>query len=124
VASLGFQEETVERRKHVRILVRVLVDFESPDTYLYDYSSNLSEGGIFVETDTPHPIGTTLTLRFTLPGVDRVFEAKGEVKWQNNLGEKGNLPVPDLGRGMGIQFADMEDSDREILQKYVRETLK
>ena len=110
-----------ERRKFVRLLVRVLVDFESPDTYLYDYSSNLSEGGIFVETDKPTDVGTELTLRFTLPGLDRVFEAKGVVRWQNESGEDGSRPVPSLGPGMGIEFIEMDQTDKTLLRKFVTE---
>ncbi len=114
-------EKDSERRKHVRILVRVLVDFESPDTYLYDYSSNLSEGGIFIETDTPSPVGTELTLRFTLPGLDRVFEAKSVIRWLNQAGENGNHPVPSLGPGMGIEFLEMEPADKDLIKSFIQD---
>ena len=112
-------DKVQERRKFFRVLVRVLVDFESPDTYLYDYSSNLSEGGIFIETEKPFEQGSSLTLRFTLPGVDRVFEAKGAVRWLNMPGEDGERLVPDLGPGMGIQFVDIEETDQDFIRQYV-----
>lgn len=113
-----------ERRIHVRVLVRVLVDFESPDTYLYDYSNNLSEGGIFIETEKPLSVGSPLTLRFTLPGVDRVFEAKGGVVWVNDTSEGKQKRVPEMGVGMGIQFNEIDDTDRKFIREYVEKSQK
>ena len=78
---MGGDKTMSERRVHARILTRMLVDFDSADTYLYDYSNDLSEGGIFIETEKPLAPGTELTLRFTLPNVDRVFE----VSWWRGL---------------------------------------
>ena len=31
-------------------LLRLLVDYSDSEAYLYDYSTNLSEGGIFIKT--------------------------------------------------------------------------
>jgi len=105
-----------EQRKYARVLVRVLVDFESPNAYLYDYSNDLSEGGIFVETESPSPPGTPLTLRFTLPDVDRVFEARGKVAWiHDGQGAIGKS----VARGMGVEFVSVEEKDRKLIQEYV-----
>ena len=112
-----------ERRVHARILTRVLVDFDSSDTYLYDYSNDLSEGGIFIETENPLPSGSELTLRFTLPNIDRVFEVKGTVKWKSDTKLQDANPQKKMPRGMGIQFSEMEDIDREMIRKYVQESL-
>ncbi len=101
-------------------MVRVLVDFESSDAYFYDYSNNLSEGGIFIATERILPIGTPLTLRFTLPGLDRVFQANGKVIWiyEPSTGDEGP-PTEVLGRGMGIQFSDLDGKDRELIRNYI-----
>ncbi len=107
-----------ERRKFPRVLVRVLVDFESPDTYLYDYSNDLSEGGIFIETENPMPIGTPLTLRFTLPGLDRVFEGKGKVAWLNE-GRTATAIKNSFARGMGVEISAMDDEDRRLVKEYI-----
>ncbi len=111
-----------EKRKYPRALVRALVDYESANTYLYDYSSTLGEGGIFIETEKPLSVGSTLTLRFTLPGIDRVFQIAGNVVW---IREKGKSQDPDwpkaLSSGMGIEFTDLDDADRKILRSYAEE---
>ena len=106
-----------EKRRFPRVLVRALVDYESPGTFLYDYSTDLSEGGLFIETQKPLSQGTTLTLRFTLPNVDRVFQIQGRVAWLN----EGSKPAGKLPSGMGIEFMDMDAADRKTLQTYVKE---
>ena len=114
-----------ERRRNPRVMVRVLVDFESTETYFYDYSNNLSEGGIYIETDRPLPMGSPLTLRFTLPNIDRVFQADGKVAWvyQPVPGDAGP-PAQVLGRGMGIQFLRLDDDDKNLIQQYIDSSLK
>ncbi|MFH1018281.1 MAG: TIGR02266 family protein [Pseudomonadota bacterium] len=110
-----------ERRQHPRIMVRVLVDFESSDAYFYDYSNNLSEGGIFIATDRILPMDTPVTLRFTLPNIDRVFQANGKVAWvfEPSAGDEGP-PTDVLGKGMGVQFHDMDEKDRKLVRDYIQ----
>jgi type IV pilus assembly protein PilZ len=113
-----------ERRKQPRVFVRALVDYESPGTFLYDYSKDLSEGGIFLETERPLPTGTPVTLRFTLPDIDRVFEVKGKVAWINETKPKGGAKAPKFQVGMGVQFEEMEEEDRKTIRDYVTKLLK
>ncbi|HLG20629.1 MAG TPA: TIGR02266 family protein [Bdellovibrionota bacterium] len=113
----------IERRQKPRVLVRVLVDFESPDTYLYDYSNNLSEGGIFIETEKPFSIGTPITLRFTLPNIDRVFEARGKVVWLNTAPPGTERPVSKMSQGMGVEFGSLDETDLNLIRKYIQEAI-
>ena len=105
-----------EKRNQPRVMVRALVDYESNGTYLYDYSNDLSEGGIFIETDNPLPQGSELTLRFTLPDVDRVFEIKGVVAWVNGVDNKSKKML----MGMGVEFTNMEGDDKSTLDEYIK----
>src|SRR5687767_13035880 len=65
------------------------VDCESPDTFLYASIANISELGIFIRTEEPLPVGTTLSLRFAVRGGDAnpangdVFLLRGRVQWIN-----------------------------------------
>ncbi len=103
----------IERRKHPRVLIRAMVDYESQDTFLYDYSQNLSEGGLFINTKNPLSVGEVLDLKFSLPDVEKVFQVKGEVRWVIEDEKDG------LMRGMGIAFKDLDEDDKKLIQSYI-----
>ena len=106
-------DEAIDRRKYPRALIRVLVDYESQDTYIFDYSNNLSEGGIFIKTANPLKKGSVFMLKFSLPDVDKVFKIKGEVRWTNTKETKNVI------KGMGIVFRDIDDGDRKLINQYI-----
>jgi uncharacterized protein (TIGR02266 family) len=103
----------IEKRKYPRVLIRALVDYESRDTFLYDYSRDLSQGGLFICTESPLEVGKEIKLKFSLPDVERVFEVAGEVRWVNEEDREGIL------KGMGVQFKNLSADDRMLLQEYV-----
>ena len=134
-----------ERRQHPRFFVRILVDYSASDTFLYDYSSDMSEGGIFIQTKNPLEKGETIDLRFTLPGLDKIFQLKGEVVWVNQkekeegkeidseeaLGdalddlldsasvEPGGDKKPSFPEGMGVRFMNLTPEDQAVLQEFL-----
>jgi type IV pilus assembly protein PilZ len=106
-----------ERRRHVRVLTRIEVDFAAEDTFLFAYITDLSVMGIFVHTENPEAPGTRLRLRFRPEGTHRPFELRGRVIWINPPRPEdwhGSRP------GMGIQFTDLTDDQREDLCLLVR----
>lgn len=110
--------EYKEKRRFPRVMVRALVDYESQNTYLYDYSENLSQGGIFIQTDNPLKIGELIDLKFSIPDIEKVFQIKGEVRWVEH---QGNKQIP---KGMGIEFKDLTEDDRELLKEYLSKSNK
>jgi len=69
---------------------------------------NISEGGMFVETRAPQPIGSQV--RITFPADGGEMSAIGEVRYVCHL--LGRTPVSDRGplalRGMGVRFLYFE----------------
>ena len=86
-----------ERRRQKRHKVRLNVNYSHGDTYLYSKSSNLSELGIFLVSDTPLSAGTIIQLRFATPQGTAPVEVMGEVVWI----DPGSATAPG---GMGIRF--------------------
>ncbi|MBN2718729.1 MAG: PilZ domain-containing protein [Deltaproteobacteria bacterium] len=86
-----------ERRRDRRHNIRLNVNYSHGDTYLYSKSSNLSEMGIFLVSDTPLAAGTVLQLRFDTPQGATPVEVVGEVVWI----DPGSATAPG---GMGIRF--------------------
>jgi len=137
-------EKANERRQYPRHFVRILVDYSASDTFLYDYSSDLSEGGIFIQTKNPLEKGDQLELRFTIPGKDRIFQVRAEVVWLNketaevsqeidseealgdalddlldNVVEEPPEEGDKMPEGMGVRFLDLSAEDQEILRGFL-----
>jgi uncharacterized protein (TIGR02266 family) len=93
-----------ERRKFPRVRLATQVQCEA--AMLLTYSRDVSEGGMFVETDTPLPAGSILTLRFNLDN-DTSVMAKGVVTYQIRK------------FGMGVQFIELSPDDRKRIEEYV-----
>ena len=68
---------------------------------------NISEGGMFVETATPHPIGSQVQVSF--PSESGDMTAVGEVRYVCHLvGRKAGQDVHAAVHGMGIRFLYFE----------------
>lgn len=69
---------------------------------------NISEGGMFVETRAPQPIGSQVRITFPSDGAD--ITAVAEVRYVCHL--LGRSPNPERGplalRGMGVRFLYFE----------------
>jgi len=71
--------------------------------------SDLSEGGVFVHTETPLAIGSDIELRFTVTLDEPVlFVGRGRVV-RHQLGDEPH--------GMGVEFVKLEDTARDVLNK-------
>ena len=68
---------------------------------------NISEGGMFVETATPHPIGSQVNVSFPSEAGEMV--AVGEVRYVCHLvGRRAGQDVPASVHGMGVRFLYFE----------------
>ena len=113
--------EPAERRRAPRVLVDLEVDYRCEDTFLFAYITDISAMGIFVQTNTPEPVGTHLNLCFRIPPIDdgdgRLMQLEGEVTWINP--HRPDDPS-DRNPGMGIRFNNLGDEDRADLMRMVR----
>lgn len=105
-----------ESRTQPRVLLLIRVRYKMPDGRLIEArASGVGGGGLFVESDAPLPVKTSLVLTFSLP--DRPGEwldATGEVAWI--------CPKPDqytLFPGMGIRFTHIDSKVRERVLELV-----
>jgi type IV pilus assembly protein PilZ len=83
------------------------------DELFSDFARNINEGGIFVETESPHDVGTSVDLQFKLPGSDEPVRVTGTVVHQS-AGSPGDPP------GMGIEFSELDAPTRDRINGLVR----
>jgi type IV pilus assembly protein PilZ len=106
-----------ERRVAERVFVDMEVDYASDDTFLFAYARNISSLGIFLQTNEPKPPGTHLNLRFSSPQTGERLEVEGVVRWINPF-RPGD--IDNINPGMGIEFLNLTDEQRESIVDLVR----
>jgi len=99
-----------------RVPLHTQVDFSSDSNVFTGFSTNLSEGGVFVATLDLLPVGTPVDLTFTLPGSKRVT-VKGEVRWTREIDDR----MPDVFPGVGVRFVDLTSDATAALHRFVAE---
>ncbi len=104
-----------ENRRTERTALVVRVDYSTVDTFFSDFTSNINEGGMFIETDAPSPIGTRVQLQFQLPGSGDPLKLEGRVVWSNP--PDGSTEGP----GMGVEFENLDDAARARINDVVRQ---
>ena len=101
------------------------LDYELPVAYrtvsgfVTDWAVNISRGGLFINTQKPLPVGTTVKLIVSLPGTDFPFDLAGRVTRINETHVAPNQ-VP----GMAIEFVGVDEDKRSRLEDFVERLRK
>ncbi len=80
------------------------VDCKNLDVFSKHNILNISRGGVYIQTDSPHPLGTEIDLEFALPGIEETIKAKGLVVWVH---ERAKTSISSYQPGMGIKFKEI-----------------
>ena len=108
------KDATRNARRSARVHHELAVAYRSVGGFLSDWATNISRGGIFINTRHPLAVGTVVKLIIQLPGTAFPFDVVGRVTrvdpWE---GEVSVAP------GMGIEFTDMDASKRDRLEAFV-----
>lgn len=107
----------VPLRDNDRFAVRVHVfGQDGGDDYL-GTSADLSENGMLLKARREVPVGTTLELRFALPG------RAGELKVSSRV-VRVDVAAFQPARGLALAFEDLQPFERHALHDYLRVLLK
>jgi uncharacterized protein (TIGR02266 family) len=101
-------------RSSSRIPVQTQVDLSSDSNVFTGFSTNLSEGGVFVATLNLLPVGTAVDLTFSLPGKVRIA-VQGEVRWTREVDDR----APDVFPGVGVRFVDLSPEAAQAIHRFV-----
>lgn len=105
--------EAAERRRANRAAVTVRIDYATVDEMFSEFTRDINEGGVFIETEKPHRVGTEVSMQFHLPGSSEVLHTVGRIVRVSHGGE-GDPP------GMGIEFDELTPDDRVKIDRIVR----
>lgn len=102
-----------ERRRFNRAGLVVRIDYSTIDEIFSEFTRDINEGGLQVETDAPREVGTEVTMHFHLPGTDTTLSTQGTVVW-------ARPPSDDHAGSMGIEFEELSSNDRIRINEIVR----
>jgi uncharacterized protein (TIGR02266 family) len=111
--SRSRRSEPRERRRSQRAPLEIPVDYSTVDAFFHEFSANINEGGLFIETDNPAETDTAVQLSFRLPGSSEPVKVEGRVAWISD----GTRGYP---QGIGIQFQTLSPEVRERINEVVR----
>jgi Tfp pilus assembly protein PilZ len=93
---------TDERRAYIRKSCSITVNYATYDRYYTDTIKNISQKGVFIESQRPLFVGEEVAMSFTIAGFDKPLKIKGEIVQVNR-------------NGIGVEFKDMSPYIEEML---------
>jgi uncharacterized protein (TIGR02266 family) len=100
-----------DNRRHPRVPVSLTVKYASRGDLQNDLVTDLSPGGVFVRTDQPPPIGSTVALEFVVPPSPLPISVQGQVMWIRDQAGASGMGVRFTGV-LGRVLADMVEEAR------------
>jgi uncharacterized protein (TIGR02266 family) len=102
-----------DRRRFERTRFLVRVDYATVDEFFSEFTHDINEGGLFIETEKPHPAGTIVSMLFNLPGAEAPIQTFGTVV---RISPGDGLQPP----GMGIEFDELDGEARQRINAFVK----
>jgi PilZ domain len=110
--------------RQLRMLFVRRVTLVSPSRREEVFMIDIGLAGAFVEHAEPLPVDQALEIHFPWPGSEIPFSARCRVAWWHPEG--GPLSSKSLPPGVGLQFVEMSEADRDrlrtLLVDFYRET--
>ena len=105
-----------ERRRHVRFPTNLAVRYGHEAPLMYrNFMLNASEGGVFIQCDSPFPPETILDLHFFIPLEEKLLaEFSGEVTYTSSHAK--------YGAGMHVKFFHYSEEDMQRFMSYLEES--
>lgn len=107
---MGDEEGRDERRGAARVEIEMWVEQSLDRETYFQRCTNLSTGGLFLDRTIPHPVGTVVRLRFTLPDEASAIETRGEIV---------NAEDGEQRLGMGVKFLELGDDAKARIAAFV-----
>ena len=102
------------KRKAARLHHEIPVAYRSVGSFLSDWATNISQGGLFINTRKPLTVGTAVRILIQLPGASFPCELAGRVTRVAEFDNHANM-VP----GMGIEFTGIDEARRQEIDSFV-----
>ncbi len=110
--------ETSNRRRALRFDKAFPVYLVGDQGIARGIARNISEGGMFIETREPFPLGSRIKVTFVDADDETELTALAEVRYQCFLsyGDGDGPNAPAALRGMGVRFVEFEEDEPSLFR--------
>ena len=113
----NYSEKRLYPRKSLR--TKIVFEDEHREGFIYFYSSDVSLGGIHLESDIPFKMGTKVFLHFQLASDLPTIRATGEIaRLEKEMGPESPR-ASFVVMGMGIRFIDLVPGGESALADFL-----
>jgi uncharacterized protein (TIGR02266 family) len=105
------------KRGFPRLPVTLGVRYRTAGEFVLEHATNISRGGIFIQTDDPPAMDAAVQVELQLPDDPAIVTTNGIVV-HRQLAVGGKAP------GVGVQFVDASDAFRERIDRYMDTLVK
>lgn len=102
-----------DERSAPRCPAALKVSYRSFDSFITEYTKNVSSGGMFINTKRHHLAGDIVEVMLHVPGMAAPLRLECEVVRVNVRN------VPDEEAGIGVRFLELEEESRRSLISYL-----
>ncbi len=100
-----------DRRRWPRVALVAEIAYAADSPPMRRQITDVSHGGLFVDTATPLPEGTPVRIRFALPSQEVPMAFEAQVCWTQ----------PHVG--MGLRFTKLGPTEKRAIDQFVAERL-
>lgn len=107
-----------DRRSYPRVSLRLRVTYQRINAFIQDYTSNISQGGMFLATTAPLEMGSVVELDLEVPSLREPVTIRSRVQWIVE-GADAAWDPEQIRPGMGVQFEYESEADRRRVESTV-----
>jgi uncharacterized protein (TIGR02266 family) len=107
------------KRQSTRLHHELPVAYRSVGSFLTDWATNISQGGLFINTRKPLAVGSEVKIIIQLPDAAFPFDITGRVTRVEAVGNAANAAP-----GMAVEFTELDRTKREKIETFVQKLRK
>lgn len=116
----GMEPSDSGRRTETRAKFRLKVRFKNADSFINEYTHNISKGGLFIRTSKPCGLREKVGIVLILPESEQEVGATGEVI-HIVAPEQADEQTPS---GMGVQILEWQVGAQDQIERFIKDKLK
>ncbi len=106
-------DSNTRQAKRTPVTLKVKFKSETLEQFIERYAVDVSQGGIFIRTKEPQPVGTQMKFEFQLRDGAPLIGGEGTVVWIREL----DPSRPAVAPGMGVRFDRLSDGSSTVLEQ-------